>query len=83
LRFAGRRLPALAGLRRDAFGLYLVHYVFVVWLQYALLGVALFAAAKGAIVFGGTLLLSWSTIAVIRRISPAGQIIGADRATAS
>ena len=83
LRFAGRRLQVLARLRRDAFGLYLVHYVFVVWLQYALLGVALFAAAKGAIVFGGTLLLSWSTIAVIRRISPAGQIIGADRATAS
>ncbi len=83
LRFAGRRLPVLASLRRDAFGLYLVHYVFVVWLQYALLGVGLFAAAKGAIVFGGTLLLSWSTIAVIRRISPAGQIIGADRATAS
>jgi hypothetical protein len=83
LRFAGRRLPALAGLRRDAFGLYLVHYVFVVWLQYALLGVGLFAAAKGAIVFSGTLLLSWGTIAVVRRISPAGQLIGADRAAAS
>ena len=83
LRFAGRRLPALAGLRRDAFGLYLVHYVFVVWLQYALLGVALFAAAKGAIVFSGTLLLSWGTIAVVRRISPTGQLIGADRAVAS
>ena len=83
LRFAGRRLPALAGLRRDAFGMYLVHYVFVVWLQYALLGVGLFAAAKGAIVFSGTLLLSWGAIAVIRRISPAGQVIGADRAAAS
>jgi surface polysaccharide O-acyltransferase-like enzyme len=83
LRFAGKRLPALAGLRRDAFGLYLVHYVFVAWLQYALLGVALLAAAKGAIVFSGTLLLSWGAIAVVRRISPAGQLIGADRAAAS
>jgi hypothetical protein len=83
LRFAGRRLPVLAGLRRDAFGMYLVHYVFVVWLQYALLRVGLFATVKGAIVFGGTLLLSWGAIAVIRRISPAGQIIGADRAAAS
>ncbi len=83
LRFAGRRLPVLAGLRRDAFGMYLVHYVFVVWLQYALLRVGLFATVKGAIVFGGTLLLSWGAIVVIRRISPAGQIIGADRAAAS
>jgi surface polysaccharide O-acyltransferase-like enzyme len=83
LRFAGRRLPALAGLKRDAFGMYLVHYVFVVWLQYAFLGVGLFAMVKGAIVFGGTLLLSWSVIAVIRRISPAGHVIGADRAAAS
>jgi hypothetical protein len=63
--------------------MYLVHYVFVVWLQYALLRVGLFATVKGAIVFGGTLLLSWGAIAVIRRISPAGQIIGADRAAAS
>jgi glucans biosynthesis protein C len=83
LRFAGRQLPVLAGLKRDAFGMYLVHYVFVVWLQYVLLGVGLFAAAKGAIVFSGTLLLSWGAIAVIRRISPAGQVIGADRAAAS
>ena len=43
LRFAGRRLPALRGVKRDAFGMYLVHYVFVVWLQYALLGAALLA----------------------------------------
>jgi hypothetical protein len=83
LRFAGRRLRALAGLKRDAFGIYLVHYGFVVWLQYALLGVGLFATVKGAIVFGGTLLLSWGSIAIIRRISPAGQVIGADRAAAS
>jgi acyltransferase-like protein len=83
LRFAGKRLPALDPFKRDAYGMYLVHYVFVVWLQYALLGVALIAVAKGAIVFSGTLLLSWGTIAVIRRISPAGQVIGADRAAAS
>jgi surface polysaccharide O-acyltransferase-like enzyme len=33
LRFAGRQLRVLDGLKRDAFGMYLVHYVFVVWLQ--------------------------------------------------
>jgi hypothetical protein len=79
LRFAGRRIPALDVLTRDAYGIYLVHYVFVIWLQYALLAAGLLAVVKGAIVFGGTLLLSWGTIAAVRRIPPAAQVIGADR----
>jgi peptidoglycan/LPS O-acetylase OafA/YrhL len=79
LRFAGRRLPVFDVLKRDAYGLYLVHYVFVVWLQYALLAAGLLAVVKGAIVFAGTLLLSWGIIAAIRRIPPAAQVIGADR----
>jgi glucans biosynthesis protein C len=83
LRFATGQLPALTGLKRDAFGVYLVHYVFVVWLQYFLLGAALLAAVKGLIVFGGTLLLSWGAIAIIRRISAARRIVGATRAAAS
>jgi len=69
----------LDALKRDAYGMYLVHYGFVVWLQYALLGAALFAVVKGAIVFAGTLLLSWGTIAAVRRIPPAAQVIGVDR----
>jgi surface polysaccharide O-acyltransferase-like enzyme len=80
LRFAGRRLRLLDGLKRDAFGMYLVHYVFVVWLQYALLGVGLAAFVKGSVVFGGSLLLSWGTIAAIRRIPLAAEVIGAGRA---
>jgi hypothetical protein len=59
--------------------MYLVHYVFVVWLQHALLGVGLAAFVKVSVVFGGTLLLSWGTIAAIRRIPPAAQVIGAGR----
>lgn len=79
LRFAARRLPVLDALKRDAYGMYLVHYVFVVWLQYALLAAGLLAIVKGAMVFGGTLLLSWGTVAAIRRIGPLAQVIGADR----
>jgi len=79
LRFAGRRLPVFDTLKRDAYGLYLVHYVFVVWLQYALLTAGLLAVVKGAIVFGGTLLLSWGTIAAVRLVPPAAQVIGAHR----
>jgi hypothetical protein len=80
LRFISRRLPSLAGLRDCAYGMYLVHYPFVVWLQFALLGIALPAVVKGAVVFGGTLFLSWSTVAGLRRLPSVGQIIGADRA---
>jgi glucans biosynthesis protein C len=80
LRFAGRRWPWFAGLKDNAYGMYLVHYLFVVWLQFALLGAPLPAIVKGALVFGGTLLLSWGVVAALRRVPPVGQIIGADRA---
>ena len=79
LRFSGKRLPVLDFLKRDAYGIYLVHYVFVVWLQYALVAAALVAVVKGAIVFGGTLLLSWGSVAAVRRIPAAAQVIGAGR----
>jgi glucan biosynthesis protein C len=80
LRFAALRLPALAGLNNSAYGMYLVHYPFVVWLQYALLGAALPAIIKGAGVFGATLLLSWGAIAALRCVPSVAQIIGAGRA---
>lgn len=76
LRFAARRLPSLGGLSAEAYGIYLVHYVFVVWLQFALLGAALPGIIKGSIVFGGTLLLSWTVVAALRRIPPVGDILG-------
>ena len=79
LRFARNRLPVLDTLKRDAYGIYLVHYVFVVWLQYALLGAGLPALGKAGIVFGGTLLLSWLTVVAIRQLPTAAQVIGADR----
>ena len=60
LRFAPERTRILDSLSVNAYSMYLLHYVFIVWLQYALLPVALFAAGKAAIVFGGTLALSWA-----------------------
>jgi len=58
LRFGTARSRILDPFSTNAFALYLLHYIFVVWLQYALLGVAIFAAAKASLVFGGTLLLA-------------------------
>jgi len=60
LRFARGRTRAFDSLSANAYGMYLVHYVFAVWLQYALLDAALFAIGKAAIVFGGTLITSWA-----------------------
>jgi glucans biosynthesis protein C len=66
LRFARNRSRILDSLSGNAYGMYLVHYVFVVWLQYALLNTPLFAVAKAAIVFGVTLLLSWAASSALR-----------------
>lgn len=59
LRLMQWRHPVLDSLSSNAYGIYLVHYIFVVWLQYAMLGIALGAVAKAAIVFAGALALSW------------------------
>jgi peptidoglycan/LPS O-acetylase OafA/YrhL len=63
LRFANASWTVSDSLAEHAYTIYLVHYVFVVWLQYALLGVALPAIAKGFIVFAIALLLSWAVAA--------------------
>ena len=60
LRFGQHRSRWYDSLSENAYGIYLVHYPFVVWLQYALLNVTLFAFAKAAIVFGITLVMSSS-----------------------
>jgi surface polysaccharide O-acyltransferase-like enzyme len=78
LRFSTRRRRILDSLSENAYGMYLVHYLFVVWLQYAMLGVAIPAIIKAAIVFAGTLLLSWGTTAALRSIPLGSRRIGDD-----
>lgn len=60
LRFATGRSVAFDSLSKNAYGIYVVHYVFVVWLQYLMLDTSLPALAKGTTVFIGTLILSWA-----------------------
>jgi len=79
VRFGGRRSRLLDSLKANAYGMFLIHYVFVVWLQYALRTAGLPAVAKAAIVFGGTVLLSWSASAALRRVPAIAHIIGAER----
>lgn len=79
LRFARRFSHILDSLKDNAYGMYCIHYVFVVWLQYALLPAALPAIVKGGLVFAGTLLLSWGATAALRRLPAVAQILGAGR----
>ena len=79
LRFGAKRSRIFDNLAENAFGMYLFHYPFVVWLQYALLGAAFVAIAKAMIVFGGTLLLAWATTAAVRFVPYGYRLIGADR----
>jgi glucan biosynthesis protein C len=77
LRFLRRRSPLFETLTDNAYGMYLVHYVFVVWLQYALLGAALPAVVKAGAVFAGTVLASWGISAALRRAAAAAHVLWA------
>jgi peptidoglycan/LPS O-acetylase OafA/YrhL len=79
LRFAAARRPLLEGLSQHAYGIYLVHYVFVIWLQYFLLAAPLFAIVKAAIVFAGALMLSWGTAAAVCRLPIGARVMGCRR----
>jgi surface polysaccharide O-acyltransferase-like enzyme len=70
LRFLNFRDRILDGLSANAYSIYLLHYVAVVWLQYALLAVALSAVAKGMIVFALALGTSWAASAGLRSLVP-------------
>ena len=74
-RFATRRVAAFDSLTDNAYGVYLIHYAFVSWLQYALLRAALPGLAKGILVFAGTVVLSWITVASLRRIPAVARVI--------
>jgi hypothetical protein len=76
LRFGAIHSRIFDSLSNNALGMYLLHYVFVVWLQYALLGLALLAIAKAMIVFGGTLLLAWAATVAMRFVRFGSRLIG-------
>lgn len=62
-------------LAANAYGMYIVHYGFVTWLQYALLPVDVPAVVKFIIVFVGALSLSWLSSSIARRSQLIARII--------
>jgi peptidoglycan/LPS O-acetylase OafA/YrhL len=75
LRYGQRPSAIFESLSRNAYGIYIVHYVFVIWLQFALLGANLPGAAKGSLVFLGALGASWMTVAGLRRVPAIARVI--------
>ena len=75
LRFAKRCVSLFDSLSENSYGIYIVHYVFVTWLQYLLLGSGLAPLMKGVAVFVGTLILSWVLVASIRHIPAVAKVI--------
>jgi peptidoglycan/LPS O-acetylase OafA/YrhL len=75
VRFAKSRSKIWDSLTANAYGIYLVHYAFVSWLQYSLLKAALPGIAKGSLVILGALVLSWGTVAALRRIPAVGRVL--------
>jgi hypothetical protein len=82
LRFAPAHTPFFDKAADNAYGMFLVHYVFVVWLQYALLDTLLPAVVKGALVFAGVVMLSWAATSAMQRAPLAWRVIGTERAFA-
>jgi surface polysaccharide O-acyltransferase-like enzyme len=75
LRLARASWRLLDAMRPVAYGIYLLHYIFVIWLQYAVYDLPLHAGAKFAIVFAGTLSMSWALTCALRRIPLVARII--------
>jgi surface polysaccharide O-acyltransferase-like enzyme len=79
LRFGAQRSRIFGSLANDAFGMYLFHYIFVVWLQYLVLGMAWLAIAKATVVFCGAVVAAWITTEAVRRVPFGVLLLGAER----
>jgi surface polysaccharide O-acyltransferase-like enzyme len=68
-------LGLLDAVRPSAYGIYLVHYIFIIWLQYAVYDYSWPAFVKFLIVFTGTLSGSWALVASLRKIPVVARMI--------
>jgi len=75
LRFARKPRAIFDNLRDHAYGMYLIHYAFVSWIQYALLKAHLSGLAKGTVVFCSVVALSWVATCALRRIPLVARVI--------
>jgi peptidoglycan/LPS O-acetylase OafA/YrhL len=77
LRFARSSFWLLDAMRPSAYGIYLVHFIFLIWLQYIVYEPAFPAFVKFAIVFAGTLSMSWGLTGLLRKIPAVARLSSA------
>jgi surface polysaccharide O-acyltransferase-like enzyme len=75
LRLAHTGLKLLDAMQPSAYGIYLLHYVFIIWLQYFVYDPAFPAGVKAGIVFAGTLGGSWLLTIALRKIPVVARMI--------
>ena len=75
LRLAHASLKLLDAMQPQAYGIYLLHYMFIIWLQYVVYEPALPAGVKAGIVFVGTLSGSWLLTVLLRKIPAVARMI--------
>jgi peptidoglycan/LPS O-acetylase OafA/YrhL len=75
LRFAQSRSSVFDRLAPNSYGIYLVHYAFVSWLQLALVGARMPSVVKFAFVLSSAVSGSWITTVAIRRIPGVARVV--------
>jgi hypothetical protein len=75
LRFSQSGWSILDPMRPDAYGMFLVHYPIVLWLQYWLFDFDWPAIAKATTAFVLTVILSWAATAALRKIPGANRVL--------
>jgi len=75
LRFERSGWSVLDPMQSDAYGIFLVHYPIVLWLQYWLFGFDLPAIVKASIAFVLTVALSWTVTVALRKIPGATRVL--------
>ena len=75
LRFKQSGWSILDPMQPDAYGMFLVHYPIVLWLQYWLFDYDLPAIVKATVAFVLTVILSWAATAALRKIPGATRVL--------
>jgi hypothetical protein len=75
LHFQRSSFSLLDAMQPSAYGIYLLHFIPLIWLQYVVYDPALPAFVKFAIVFTGTLSVSWALTVLLRKATVAARMI--------
>ena len=75
LRFKRAGWSILDPMQQEAFGMFLIHYPIVLWLQYWMFGTDWPAIAKALVAFVLTVVLSWGATVVLRKIPGATHVL--------